>query len=675
MLQDLTPARLREAAVALTAGVLVAAFVTYAVPSARAVDEIMIDLFHAVAGRLQPTPNTVLVTLDDETLTATGQPNKPLVAWLPDLARVAGVARAAGAQAVALDALLSMSLSRWLAEVEGSGNEPGGGSELSRTFDAQVMGEIATGKLTLIAVARGAGDATPEGAARNGATGLAPPPLMPADDYLLALPDLLEADEKRQRAIIGRHVGYANIYSDDDGVVRHWVAAPLGPEASPRLTLPLLLTLQATGANPLADEWAIRGHVYTPDDAWRRIPYVGPPDSIATVSMVRLLRADPARIDPALKHALAGRIVIVTLTNTTSQDRHLTPYARQMFGQGGRWMAGSELHAQIIEALLAGRSWHEPSDLQRLLIGGLAALLVAMASLLFGRPGLFTLTAIGPFALLAAGYAGFRVDQLVPMSIPFAALVTTVGADFAMRAIGEDRRRRELQRMFGRFVSDEVVDMLLRHPERLKPGGVEMSVTVLFSDIRNFTTISEKMKPGEVVEMLNEHFRRVTELSLREGGTIFKFIGDAVMIVYGAPYAHDDHARRALRTALHLQAEADGMAAWMRARFRTLYPDLPPFKIGVGVHTGRAIVGNIGSLDRMDYTAIGDTVNLASRLEGESKEFASAIAISGSVVAAVPASLLLGEHVVKQVKGREEPVDVYEFIGFGAADSGHGGST
>jgi adenylate cyclase len=214
--------------------------------------------------------------------------------------------------------------------------------------------------------------------------------------------------------------------------------------------------------------------------------------------------------------------------------------------------------------------------------------------------------------------------------------------------------------MFKGYVSDSVVEMLLSSDRRLDLEGQSMHITVLFSDIRQFTTISEQLTPRETVEFLNAYLGRVVAVILQEGGRIDKFIGDAVMAEFGVPYPFKDHAHQALRAAVKIRA----IAAEFRESLRTRFPDrgLPEFHVGVGVHTGDAVVGNVGSEARMEYTAVGDTVNVASRLEGETKYLGCIIAASAETVREAGARVETGIHETVRVKGRSEPVEVYEII-------------
>lgn len=227
-----------------------------------------------------------------------------------------------------------------------------------------------------------------------------------------------------------------------------------------------------------------------------------------------------------------------------------------------------------------------------------------------------------------------------------------IGRD--VEAMARGLREREMLKVgFARYVSKDVVDALLAKGESPEVHGERREVTILFSDIRNFTTLAERLRPEEVVDLLNEYFERMIEVVFRHQGTLDKFIGDGLMVLFGAPLADPDHAAHAVAAALEMQVEV----AALREKWRR--DGLPVIEIGVGVHTGAAIVGNIGSSRRLEYTAIGDTVNLAARIESATKELGRSILVSDSTQAAVATQFdtePLGEI---RVKGRDAPVAVF----------------
>jgi adenylate cyclase len=274
--------------------------------------------------------------------------------------------------------------------------------------------------------------------------------------------------------------------------------------------------------------------------------------------------------------------------------------------------------------------------------------------------GLGVLAAASALTLLIA-WALFQWFRLFPAAHLQLGLLAAYTLSYGGRLTREEREKRFIRSVFRRYVADHVVDTLLASGRMPDLGGEKTTLTVLFSDIRNFTTISEKLDAHEVVEFLNRYFERICTIILEQGGTIDKYIGDAVMVQFGAPVPHPDHAARALRAALAMRNAAAEFTSWMSERFADR--NLPAFNIGIGMHTGEAIVGNVGSSIRMEYTVIGDTVNLASRLESASKTLGCVIVASSETLKAAGIAVRTGLHDVIQVKGRETSVEIFEVIG------------
>jgi adenylate cyclase len=221
----------------------------------------------------------------------------------------------------------------------------------------------------------------------------------------------------------------------------------------------------------------------------------------------------------------------------------------------------------------------------------------------------------------------------------------------------KERKSRRLKMAFGSYVSREVVEQIAKENKDLKLGGEKKELTVLFSDIRSFTSISEKLKPEEIVQLLNEYLSSMTECIFLEKGTIDKYIGDAIMAIFGAPIQQDDHAERACRVALAMTENLEKLNAQRLARGEDR------IEIGIGVNTGEMTVGNIGSKRRFDYTVIGDEVNLASRLEGLTKVFGASILISDSTFMKIDPKAFTLRYLGKViVKGRSLPTGLYEIL-------------
>ncbi len=230
-------------------------------------------------------------------------------------------------------------------------------------------------------------------------------------------------------------------------------------------------------------------------------------------------------------------------------------------------------------------------------------------------------------------------------------------ASLAARAGREARERARLRKLFARYVSDEVAELAVQG-DLADTSGKPAEVSILFLDIRNFTSLSEKLDSREVFELLNAWLPRACAPILAGGGNVDKFIGDAVMAVFGAPLAQADHARRAVVAARAIAAAAEEFAGWVEARFPGR--ELPPFAIGIGLHAGSVVVGNLGTERRVEYTAIGDTVNVASRLESATKELGWRIVASRALADAAGADIMTGQHRQVAVKGKTGMIEVVE---------------
>ena len=577
-------------------------------------------------GTERPVKHVALVELDEAALQS--YPDDPLVFWTPQFARAIGVLRQAGVQVIGLDFHFSVSPEQWMAKVAGPG------SRAARAHDQAFRRELSSGKVVLAGMQPGA------------------EAFLPAPDYLVVLPDF----------DVRAHVGAADLVGDPDGALRRMSAlapgALLAQESAVRLlSLPMLLAIRASGQDPGAQAWKFGGRQLRADDPPWRLAWSGPPMTVERLSMKALL-AEDALNNPRVR-ALAGKVVVIGPAYVGANDLHLTPYGYGLFQ--ARLMSGAEVHAQSVEALLSGRFVDEVPQWARM-AATLLVLAIGLAVWRFRSPlqGLATLAVL---VLLLAVFAAWLYPRgwILPVAqMQLATLLLFLGMYGLRFSLGE-RERNRVRAMFSRYVSDSVVQAMLASPDMPRLGGQAAELTVLFSDIRNFTTLSERLQPEEVVEMANRWFELVCEILREEGGLIDKFIGDAVMAEFGVPLAQPDHARRAVRAALRMAAVAEELRGWLRQRFPGR--DLPEFAVGVGLHSGVAVIGNIGSSQRMEYTAIGDTVNLASRLEGLTKTLGCVVVASRATVDQVGPGLKTGRCETLRVKGREQPVEVLEIVG------------
>ncbi len=602
------------------------------------IDQRLQDFWFQWHGKRSEAQYVAIVALDEETLSA--YPDDPMVFWTDRLAVAVERLREAGVKGVGLDMLLSISPERWLAKLGGNLQKA------ARDYDRHFREQINSGQLVLAAT-------------RSGSGGRETDYLLPSPDYLLALPNF----------DIPGHVALADLLDEGDGVIRRYLVAPVdlaervSLEGSvPVLGLPSLLAVRAAGLNPETGNWSLGGRQVAREQAPEPIPYIGPPSSFPRVSLKQLLAPD-ALNNPAVI-ALRGKTVLIGATAAGLNDEHFTPYATRLFSGRGNLMSGVEVHANVLESLLSGTRMQPMSDALRITTLLLQAALAAVVFVSLPVWAGVLLCLLGVLVLGATGFLAFRFGVLVPVSVYAVAMALSLLGVLGWRLTGEERERSRVRQMFGRYVSDQVVEALLESGNRPELGGQTQEMTVLFSDIRNFTTMSERLNAKEVVEMLNTYFERACAPMLAEGGSIDKFIGDAIMVEFGSPLPLADHAIRGVRAAIALSKVADEFSVWMDQRFPDR--DLPAFAVGIGLHSGEAVIGNIGSPTRMEFTAIGDTVNLASRLEGMTKEVGCVILASEATIVAAGSAVVCGRSEIIKVKGREEAVRVFEVLKAGA---------
>jgi len=255
--------------------------------------------------------------------------------------------------------------------------------------------------------------------------------------------------------------------------------------------------------------------------------------------------------------------------------------------------------------------------------------------------------------VLAEGLA-FRTQGLwLPLMTPILAGLLSVGGGLSYRYFAEVRKERQLKEVFGRYVSPDVLGELLEEPESASQRGRQLEASILFCDMYGFTTLSGSREPREVVELLNRFLSAVSHVIFEHGGTVDKFVGDEVMAIFGAPISSRDHALCACRAALDIQAALGKLECGPDTLLRA----------GIGVNSGQVVVGSIGSEKRMDYTAVGDTVNIASRLEGLTREMDSDIIIGADTYRLAGEAIDARPLGAVRVKGKEEPIEVYGLTG------------
>ena len=379
------------------------------------------------------------------------------------------------------------------------------------------------------------------------------------------------------------------------------------------------------------------------------VNYVGRPNTFPSVSFIDVIEG---RVDPS---AFGGKIVLVGMMNALAEmDLHKTPVSAAR-------MAGVEFQANLIHTLLNHRALVPQSQGRTMLVVVLLSLASALVLSQFGA-------ALGAVfsVLLAAVYLIWTSIQFNAGTLPnvlfvYVTIVVNYVAVAGVRFASERMERNRVTDVFGRFVPEEVrnqiVGMALQDPALIQPGGRQMEISVLFADIRGFTTMSENLEPAAVVDILNRYLDSMEAEVFEQGGTLDKYTGDGMMVLFGAPIEQPDHAERAVRAALGMQRAA---AEVSRQRGEVKWG----VRYGIGITTGQAVVGHIGSRRRLDYTAIGDTVNLAARLEGNAPP--GAVYVSQETFERVKGLVVTRELPPMMVKNKAKPVTVYRVLGMRA---------
>jgi adenylate cyclase len=358
----------------------------------------------------------------------------------------------------------------------------------------------------------------------------------------------------------------------------------------------------------------------------------------------QLLAGQKPTVDPAL---FRDKIVVIGTTAAGLSDLFTVPFA---VGK----MPGMQVHANVVDNLLS-RSFMQPVH------PVVGVLILVLCALVIGICGVLTnvwrtiavattlLVLLGAGSLALAGRGAWMETTRPVLGVLLATFAATAYQYFV-----EGREKRQVKQIFSRFVSRDVFDQLIADPSRARLGGERREMTVLFSDIRGFTTFSEKGRAEDVVAQLNEYFTRMVAVLFRHHATVDKFVGDMVMALFGAPLGDPDHADHAVSAALDMLAELETLNARWAAEGR------PTLDIGVGVNTGEMIAGNIGSDTIMSYTVIGDAVNLGSRLESLNKQYATHIIISDQTRIRLKGRYDMESLGNVVVKGKTEPVAIYQ---------------
>jgi len=496
--------------------------------------------------------------------------------------------------------------------------------------------------------------------------GLLPPPILPPGEFAkrpvrtTSWTGYTANLEELQRNAAS--AGHFNPLTDEDGVVRR---VPVLAEFDGAYYEPLALAMvrvllgsppvkpihpeeEYTSADYAGLEWLEVGSYRIPLDhtASALVPYRGGKGMFNYFSLVDVLNE---RVDPA---ELKGKIVLIGTTAPGLLDLRATPV--------GPVYPGVEIHANLIAGILDENIKQRPpyvlaAEFVLLAASGLAvALLLPLLS-----PVVSTLTTLLVLlAVLAVNVTVFHVGHVVlPLASGLVMIVTLYTLNMAYGFFIEARGMRQITGLFGQYVPPELVQEMASNPDRFSMAPRAEQLSVLFSDVRGFTTISESLSPEDLAVYINEY---LTTMSLvireRHRGTLDKYIGDAIMAFWGAPVADPDHARHAVLAALDMRSEARSLSEKFKAK------GWPAFRIGIGVNSGVMRVGDMGSRIRRAYTVMGDAVNTGSRLEGITKQYGADIII-GEGTKNLISGFVCREVDRVRVKGKDEPVAIYEPLG------------
>jgi adenylate cyclase len=477
--------------------------------------------------------------------------------------------------------------------------------------------------------------------------------------YLFHFPALIRNIGQLENAAAGHAI--FNLVPENDGIVRRVPGFVLADgRILPTLSVELLRV--ATGSNAFAiktDAAGIRslvvGGVEVPTDRNGRMwVYYAEPRPELYVSAKDLLSGAIA------PERLRGKLALVGTSAAGLYDIKSTPLRDSV--------PGVEVHAQLLEMIISGQLLLRPNyalgaeltmlAVVALLMIALVPVIGAVFTLLLGSV-IATLMAVTSWVLFVG--EGLLIDVAYPLIGAFTVFVTLVFTNY----LREESRRQQVRGAFQQYLSPALVDQLAQEPDRLVLGGESREMTILFSDVRGFTAISELLqdRPQELTRLMNRLLTPLSGAILDSHGTIDKYMGDAIMAFWNAPLRDDDHARNACRAALAMQAAVVRLNDDLAREAAAGTTAIPRIAVGIGINSGLCVVGNMGSLQRFDYSVLGDAVNLASRLEGQCPVYGADIILGQATVAALGEGLVCAELDLIRVKGKRAPQRIFALLG------------
>jgi adenylate cyclase len=435
-----------------------------------------------------------------------------------------------------------------------------------------------------------------------------------------------------------RGLGVSLLTPDADGVMRHFYLSLAGQRTLPEVVVRLLQP-----DLPLPPEFSAL------------ISYTGPPRHLEIRSYSQMLTDDEAHLTEMVQGrvVLIGRVVEDVPLAQGQVDAFRTPYSSGAHS----FMSGVEIQGNIIYDLLTGAWGKElaPGDRAALHLGVLLTFSLLMVRISPGA-SLGLLVALGLSLLLLSWVSLCFFRVWIPPALLGLGLVLLAGINLFTHHLSGLQEKRWLHQAFTHYVSQEVVETLLAHPERFELGGVELEATVMFADLAGFTEISQDMDPRDLVNLLSDYFTPLTDIVLSHTGTLDKYIDSSLMAVWGAPLPQADHARRACQAALAMQRRVTDDLRERQDRGQAF------LGLRIGLHTGQVVAGNVGSKERFNYTIMGDTVNLAHRLQEINRHYGTHLILSDATRTLAGPGLLMRQLDQVQVRGRDQPVTIFELV-------------
>jgi class 3 adenylate cyclase/CHASE2 domain-containing sensor protein len=632
-------ARLRDAGAVLVIAVL-AGLLILAPPLDR-LHGLSIDLLTALRWRVfgnmhEPqTSPAVVVALDEETYRTPPFVGTPAITWTPEIAQVLSAIIAGGAKVVGFDIVFPTSIEQ--SEIPfGDGTL---GARL-RGFDRDFLRALAlgahSGKVVL-------------GEAQHRDF-----PIMPAPGQRIAVGQ-------------GDNIRSLNVYNDPDDVVRR-IPLSVIIDGTPQPSMAVELAARALGTAPTT----ISGYRIAPAvPNTIALNFDGGSDAIPTFSLADLRACNEKGSLEFFRHYFDGKVVLIA-TVLDVEDRQVTskrfatapenpvgprcalpaPQPSTVFARDS--IPGVYTHATAVNNLIRGDALIELGRLGRVVTSIALAILTAgavMALPLFGAV-LVYIAAVGVWT--SGATLAFTHALSLPLIEPLSAGLVSLGAATGFRFLVADKDRRFLRKSFALYLAPAVIEKMVAANKPPALGGENRNVTVFFSDLAGFSSISEALAPPDLVKFMNEYLSAMTDIIQEHGGFVDKYIGDAIVAVFGAPLDDADHAANAVNAALRCRERLDKLnrdpTEWQRFSLRQR----------IGLNSGDALVGNIGSRQRFNYTVMGDTVNVASRLEGANKYFGTSIMAAKSTFDRAAASFAWRQLDTIRVQGRDEPISIYE---------------